>query len=476
MSGDRSALASPPPFDAARIARETFGDERAAGQLRHLADLLSRMRTGRSMAGGDGSTAKRLLESAAAAGEAFLAKLGEMSVFDVVDALRRGGLEPAGNAKAASEEPGPILPLRRDTEGVVALLTALQAMPERLRRAANATQRRRGRPSEAGLIKLCVEALLELWRIYRADPPTTAVKRGTFGALARDVLTAAPVGFSPSAVKEIVAEVLGTEQSGPSRKYAMTLKTVTPTVEADPPARPEPSRVLVVLADDGDQVGVELAAAYAAAKVSVILVTAPSQPVLESATPLLGERSVVPLAPASATSEVVAALRKRRRTFDTVVITGLDALPAEGRTNLAGGLPTVSDAAYAEHAVRRPAAVARLVRGIREAGRLRRGARIVVLVSPHGIPLQNPKTDRHLARAAMRSLAAEVGGVAADASSTEWVVALVSAGWGRDEDGPATYKWPASTAAALKDTISRLGKAHHGEVLDLAGARLPGRF
>jgi hypothetical protein len=349
-------------------------------------------------------------------------------------------------------------------------MAALEAMPAQLRRRAKSNRRGRGRPSTTEAVDFAVAALVELWCEYRADPPTTDVKRGTFGAMAVDVLTSAPVGFHESTVRAAMARVLKEPGRFASRKVAAKLKQAEPEEDEEAP----PSTLIVVV-DPTDQVGVQAALAYAEDGCRVVLVKAGSKKGQDDRRPLPGVETI-DAAPLPATKKLLGALARHGARFDTVIVAGLGAKPGDGRVGRRGGLPTIASSALAEHAVRRPAGLACLLGELRQQKLLRRGARVVALVSAHGVIAQDPHEDRHLARTAMRALAGTIMDISIDVPSSEWVVALVSEGWGLQDDQPNRHRYPANTAAALRDTIGRLREEHHGLSLELTGGKLPSLY
>jgi hypothetical protein len=470
---DRSASDAPPALAAVRVAQEAFGNIDLARKVEELTRFLAKLREGKALNGEQGGASARQLNAAASALEEAHAKLAEIRLFELVNALRPD--KPDEGSRGALN---PLLPLRRDTEGVFALMASLEALPAKLRRRAASTQRGRGRPRTQDAVDFAVDALVALWCLHREDAPTSDIKRGAFGAMALDVLTSAEVGFLPSTVKAALARRIKKPDRS-ARKVAAELKPASLEKE-----RAAPRRALVVVVDPDDQVGIEAAIGYANDGCSVTLVKRAGRTKQADQQPLPGVETI-DAAPFTATKKILGALRRRAEPFDIVVVTGLGAKPGAGIVSRRGGLTSIDRAALEEHAVRRPAGLIHLLAELRQAKLLAPGARAVAVVSPHGVVAHNPFNDRHLARAAMRALVGAVRDISFEVPSSEWVVALVSEGWGahRGQEGedvqdpePNVHRYPRSTAASLRGTIGRLPEKHHGLALELTGGVLPNLF
>jgi hypothetical protein len=463
--GDRCDLGATTPFDAVRIAQEAFGCAEPAQRIADFARFIAKVREGNALNGEQGRASARLLESTAAAAEELHAKVTAIRFFEIVDALQSDDV-----GQDLAHERNPLLPRRRDAEGLTAFIATLEALPAKLRRWAASNRRGRGRPRTADIVDFAMTQLLGLWQLYRTDAPTSEVKRGAFGALAMDVLTSSWVDFPGSTVKASMARLLKGSGRSAARDIAAKVKAA-----GSGEARRAPRHVLIVAVDLDDQIGVEAALKYAEAGCNVTLVRKPDG-AKRAERQLRAGVDAVDAAPFTGTKKLIAALKRRAEPFDTVILVGFGARPGEGVVGMRGGLPVISHGALKEHTITRPEGVARLLAELRHARLLVPGARVAVVISPDGVIAQNPHPDRHLARAGMRALAGAIRDIAIDVPATEWVIAIVSEGWGRQDTGPNKHRSPVDTAVALQSTVGRLRADHHGQALELHGGLLPGLF
>lgn len=456
----RVAAKKPASLDAERVALEAFGTTEPAARLRALARLAAAMRNGHAASGGAGSASARLLQRAADMAEGLSVKLREMQLFEVVRAMR--ARRPASSRSASGF--GPLLPLRRDTEAVAALFASLELLPRRLRQQAKSSARTRGRPSERETVDFVVSALLQLWAEQRPhDVPTTSTKRGSFGALAIAVLTPSPIGYVESTARAALARAI-------AKLNRQSPESTTRASEREPSSLPKAANVLIVTMEPAAGIGVSAAKAYAEKGCVVTLVAAEHVQKPFSALPS-GITAIVqdPLEG----EDLVSALRAAGSKFHVVVIAGYGTKPIVASSRSTDALTLVTQEEWAEHGARRPAGLQYLLSALRRYNLLVRGARVAALVSPHGVRTQNPHEGRHLARLAMRAVAGVVQDASLDVPAADWIVALISEGWGMTNGGPNTHRDPANAAASLIATIDRLRAEHHGQVLEITGGLLP---
>lgn len=462
--GDRSDFDASPALDAVRVAQEAFNSAAPAAKIDAAAQFIAAVREGKALNGEQGGASKRDLEAAAAALDDAANKLSRIRLFEVIHALRAASVE-----RSPIEGLSPMLPLRRDTEGLLVLMAALKGLPLGLRRWAAAINRGRARPKTTAAVDFAIDVLVQLWNEHRDDPPTTSIKRGAFGGFAMDVLTPAPVGFSESIVKAALTRALGRDEGSRQRKPVPRFKRTAPQPGSQPPRK-----VLVTVVDADDCVGVEAALAYAQNGSSVTFVRNGSRKgVADQAAP--NGIELIDASPLDVSQTMMASLVERGR-FDRVIIAGFGANPCAGIVGRWGGLPATSREALTEHAAMRPAGLVRLLGELRHHKLIAPFGRVAMVCSSSGVVSQNPHEDRHLARAALRALAGVVRDVAIDAPASDWLVALVTDGWGQQDGEPIRHGAPRKTAATLRNTIEGLREEQHGRALDLFGSALPSVF